>query len=268
MFCRGYANLRSIVYSSPKGIAITGVGFYDDPDGGDWIAPSNFTARWDDAGYNYPTHDQIGVLRQHPINGRYGFPFHEACWSLLEKSCSPEPIPYKALFEVCRSLPFPSEGTTISWGHDFGGLVLVDSQDRYPWEDRFVERDGHSALYITARNDPYHVPEIQQHPYEDPQAPPAISSSDPVTTVANCFSALPEEICITIASNLPTMDALNARRASRSFLSIFYSQQFWASRFETNADRSWIFESQEWGKAHDWIWLYRRTNKAHRTRGM
>lgn len=268
LFCRGYANVRSIVYSSPEGIAITGVGLYDDPNGGDWTAPSNPTARWDDAGYGHPAHDQIGVLRLNPRNGRYGFPFHEACWSLLEKSYLPEPIPYKALFEVCRSLPFPSQGFTINWGHDFEGLVLLDNQDRYPWEDRFVEVDGHSELYITAKNDPYHVPEIQQLLYEKPLHPPPISYSSLVTTVADRFSPLPKEICIMIASNLSTTDALNARRASRSFISILYSQQFWASRFMTDADRSWLFESREGAKAQDWRWIYRRTNKANRTRGM
>ncbi|KUJ14064.1 F-box domain-containing protein [Mollisia scopiformis] len=257
-----------ILYSSRERIAITGVGLYNDPDGGDWIAPLNFAARWDDAGYNSPTHDQIGVIRQHPVNDRYGFPFHEACWSLLEKAHSPESIPCKALFEVCRSLPFPSEGTGLSWGHDFEGLVLVDNQDRYSWEDRFVDRSGDWALFLGARNDPYHVPEIQQLPDEYFQAPPAISSFRPVTTVVDCFAALPEEIRIAIASNLPTVDALNTRRASRSFLSIFYNQQFWASRFRANADRSWLFESQEWGNAHEWRWLYRLTNKSHRTRGM
>ncbi|TAQ85518.1 hypothetical protein B7494_g6174 [Chlorociboria aeruginascens] len=227
-----------IVYSCRECIAVTGVGLYNDPDAGDWIAPLNFTARWDDAGYNPPTRDQIGVIRQHPVNGRYGFPFHEACWSLLEKAHSPEPVPCEALFEICRSLPFPSEGSGLSWGHDFEGLVLVDNQDRYPWEDRFVDRDSHWALSLGARNDPYHVPEIQQLPREDFQAPPAISFSGQVTTVADCFAALPEEIRIVIASNLPTVDALNTRRASRSFLAIFYSQQFWAPRFRANADRT------------------------------
>ncbi|KAH9216177.1 hypothetical protein DL95DRAFT_498506 [Leptodontidium sp. 2 PMI_412] len=257
-----------ILYSSRECIAVTGVGIYDDPDGGDWIAPLNFTARWDDAEYNFPTLDPIGVIRQHPVNGQYGFPFHEACWSLLEKAHFPEPIPCKALFEICRSLPFPSEGTGLSWGHDFEGLLLVDNQDRYPWEDRFVDRDYYWELSLGAKNDPYHVPEIQQLPYKDFQAPPAISSSGPVTTVADCFAALPEEIRIAIASNMPTVDALNTRQASRSFLFIFYSQQFWASRFRANADRSWLFESQEWGNALDWRGLYRLTNKGHQTRGM
>ncbi|KAG4435231.1 hypothetical protein IFR05_009286 [Cadophora sp. M221] len=203
-----------ILYSSRDCTAVTGVGLYDDPDGGDWIAPLNFTARW------------------------------------TTRDTTPQLL------------------TRLDWGHDFEGLVLVDNQDRFPWEDRFVDRDGDWALFLGARNDPYHVPEIQQLPYEDSQAPPAISSSGPITTVSDCFAALPEEIRIVIASNLPTVDALNIRQASRSFLSIFYSQQFWASRFRANADRSWLFESQEWGRAHDWRWLYRLANKGHRTRGM
>ncbi|RDL38788.1 uncharacterized protein BP5553_03128 [Venustampulla echinocandica] len=192
-----------ILYSSRNGIAVTGVGLYTGTFD-NWIAPLDFTARWDDAGYNFPTRDQIGMIQQHPVTGRYGFPFHEACWSLLEKAYSPEPIPCKALFEICRSLPSPSKGTGLSWGHDSGGLILVDNQDRYPWEDRFVDterRGGDCAPGLAPRSDPYHVPEILQ------------------------------------------------------------------VLFRANADRSWLLESHDWAKEQDWRWLYRRTNKAHRTRG-
>jgi len=257
--------LRGIVYSSQGRIAVTGVGFYNDVNAGDWRAPLDFSGRWDEpdsACY------QIGVLRQRPIEGRYGFPFHESCWSLLEQAYSQESIPYKALYELCRSLPFPSLGTGLNWGHDFGGLLSVDNEDCYPWEDRFIDRDGGSAQYLTARYDPYFVPEIQQLPYEPSESPPAINYSGPVKTTADCFDLLPLEIRIAVASQLPTVDALNARQASRSFGTIFYSQQFWASRFKANADRSWLFEAREWVAQCDWRWLYRRTNKAYLIDGM
>ncbi|KAF2970831.1 hypothetical protein GQX73_g2783 [Xylaria multiplex] len=254
-----WVNQFRILYSSREIIAVTGVGIYDDPDG-DWVAPLDFSARWDD---ELPATDEIGVLRQPPVDGRYGFPLHEACWSLLEKAYSPEPVPRETLFRVYSSLPFPSLGRGLSWGDSHGGLVFIDN-NRYPWEDRYIDRALDSVL-PAARYDPYHVPEILQLRYEEPQVP---AVSGPLQHTADCFSKLPREVIILISLYLPTIDALNVRRASGSFLLIFYSRQFWASRFETNADRSWLFESWEWDKTCDRRWLYHRTNKAHRTEGI
>ncbi|GAB0144114.1 hypothetical protein EsHS_00004603 [Epichloe bromicola] len=257
-----------ILYTSQGGIAVTGIGIYNDPDYGDWIAPLDFDARWDDAGYGFPLSDYIGVLRQGPRDGRYGYLIHASCWSLLDILYSLESIPLRALFNVCKSLPFPSEGTGLSWGHSFGGLVMVNERDHYPWEDRFVDRDGDSSQCEAARHDPYHVPEIQLLPLESPKYPEFAMLPQPQLLVANSFSALPPEICVEIASYLPTVDALNARQVSRSFGSIFYSNRFWASRFQKDADRSWLFESREWDKASEWRWLYHRTNAVHRDNGM
>lgn len=76
-----------------------------------------------------------------PINKRHGFIFHEACWSLLEKTYHPQAVPYSRLYEVCKSMPLAFRGATISWGHDFGGLVRQNNENHYPWEDRVFGRD-------------------------------------------------------------------------------------------------------------------------------
>ncbi|KAH6621152.1 hypothetical protein B0J18DRAFT_457717 [Chaetomium sp. MPI-SDFR-AT-0129] len=92
---------------------------------------------------------------------------------------------------------------------------------------------------------------------------PACSSKEP-----DGLALLPEELCIAIATFLPTADALRARLASRAFWPVFYSQQFWASRFVPStplsiADRAWFFEAHHAQPPHgDWRWLYRRTSDA------
>lgn len=53
----------------------------------------------------------------------------------------------------------------VSWGHDYGRLVILKDEDRFPWEDRLAERDErHSNLehFLSAKEDPYDVPAIQQ----------------------------------------------------------------------------------------------------------
>ncbi|KAH9986270.1 hypothetical protein F4779DRAFT_305655 [Xylariaceae sp. FL0662B] len=241
-----WADLFRIFYSIEEQIAVTGVGFYNDAIAGRWVAPLDFGARWDTAESSV----QIGVFRQMPVNGRHGFPFHEACWSLLEKAYSPRPIPQRRLFEVCHSLPYSTRLDCLTWDHDFGGLISADN-DHYPWEDLFVDQE-----LAFARNNPYHVPEIQQLPYEAPTSP---DISEVVAKSADIFTKVPPEIIASISLHLSTTDYLNARLALPSFHPVFYNQQFWASRFLPNADRSWVFESQNWEKSCDWRWLYRRT---------
>ncbi|KAG8424320.1 hypothetical protein J3458_001123 [Metarhizium acridum] len=241
-----------------NGIAVTGVGVYNDPDAGDWIAPQDFNARWDDMGYDFPDTDCVGVLRQRPVNGRYGFPFHEACWSLLAMVYSPEAIPCRVLFQVYKSLPCPSSGTGLSWGHGFGELITVSNQDCYPWEDRFVDRDGDAAQCEAARFDPYHISGIRLLPLGAPRTPQVSRVSQPQNIVPNYFTALPREIYFQIASYLPTVDAFSARRAVRSFTPIFYNNRFWASRFRADADRCWLFESHQQSPSR---WGYSKQRK-------
>jgi hypothetical protein len=105
-------------------------------------------------------------------------------------------------------------------------------------------------------SNPYVVPEIQQLADEIPTSPDVCKT---MSNSADIFADVPLEIINSISLYLPTNDYLNARLASRSFYSVFYVQQFWASKFLPYADRSWVFESQYWGMTCNWLWLYRRT---------
>jgi hypothetical protein len=100
------------------------------------------------------------------------------------------------------------------------------------------------------------VLEIQQIPSETRLTPPV---STIVPSGNDTFANMPLEIITYIALHLSAEDYLNARLASGSFHPIFHQKQFWASRFLPNADRSWVFESQDWGSDCDPLWLYRRT---------
>lgn len=204
-------------------------------------------------------------MKQHATHGRHGFVFHEACWSLLQHVYNPEAIPLARLLEVCKSLPFPLQASGVSWGHDYGGLVFLDYENSYPWEDRLIERDEVSITCQRARENPYDVPEIQRLLKERSQSPPRgkeLSSSGSITEREDCFVGLPWEIREEMAVYLSSADVLSLRRASRAFVHIFSSQHFWASRFKANADRAFFFETQNSQERRDWRSLYRRTNDA------
>ena len=209
-------------------------------------------------------------MLQAPVDGRYGFVFHEACWALLEEFYHPEAVPSARLLEVCKSLPYPIEGSGISWGHDFGGLHYIDDQDRYPWEDRvFLQnRDPRTPPHQSARENPFDMPEIRQLLRETPQSPPDGNELDCLersTSRNGFFTRLPPEICSIVAAHLSTPDVFNLRQASKDFLFAFSSQQFWASRFKPNGSRSWLFETRDGNKPKDWRWLYHCTNDSHIT---
>ncbi|KAH8680701.1 hypothetical protein BX600DRAFT_2895 [Xylariales sp. PMI_506] len=77
------------LFPGPTGIVLTGVGLYDDPGRGAFIAPVDRNSRWDDLGYDSPEEDQFGAMNQGEVNGRHGlFPWEtvlrtESIWSLI-----------------------------------------------------------------------------------------------------------------------------------------------------------------------------------------
>jgi hypothetical protein len=175
----------------------------------------------------------------------------------------------ETLLAVCRSLPFRNRVIGYTWGHDFGGLYFQNTT-HCPWERIFTRRPNDSAIHQIAAMDPYSIPEISELPLREPAIPPPSYTGrlSPSEQALDPFVLLPPELTRQVALHLPTADALNARLASRSFLSIFDCHQFWASRFQAGAERSWLFESKHWDKSCKWQWLYHLTNKSHSTPGM
>ncbi|KAG9250973.1 F-box domain-containing protein [Emericellopsis atlantica] len=154
--------------------------------------------------------------------------------SLLEQACSPKQIPHRRLFKVYRSLTYSNRMGCVTWDHGFGGLFS---------EYLFVDQE-----LTFASSNPFHMPEIQQLLHESPTS---LDISRMISTGTNIFAHFPLEIITSISLHLPTSDYLSARLALRSF--------YPASRFLPGAERSWVFKSQDWDVACDWLWLYRRT---------
>jgi hypothetical protein len=260
------ADIAAVYYNPAEGTVLTGVGLYNDPYSGAYIAPRDRAIRWNDAGYNRPLEDQFGVLKQNAVNGRHGFIFHEACWSLLEEASRPAAVPLARLYHVCASLPLPIEFDGVSWGHDYAGAAVANNETHFPWEDRFEGREFPGPDPVITAN-PYQVTIVDQILAEDPEDPPVPGHTSAISLPAassgsDCFATLPGELCAEIAMCLPTADVLNTRLASRAFWPVFHSQQFWASRFTLESpDRPWLFEARPCGGSpRDWRWLYRRTN--------
>ncbi|KAH6624073.1 hypothetical protein B0J18DRAFT_427196 [Chaetomium sp. MPI-SDFR-AT-0129] len=295
------------VYTTPeKYIQLTGVGRNAEIQIYQYIAPPNPSARWDDPGYGNPEADEFGVMTQGPRNGRHGYVFHDACWYLLEKAFAPGDVPLSRVMDVCASIPMEMVGHRMYWGHDYGGMTVLRKENTFPWETPIVDLGDDEDLWAengyfvdpraTAEVDEIVRGKTQEPPAAPPSLVPAVTLSqrngndsnnsgddnDDSTdlnhkestghTDGDPFMTLPQELCSAIASYLPTRDALNVRLASRSFWHIYYSQQFWASRFAEAGERSWFYEVRErhgqrpWEA--DWRWIYRRTGYTRLSPGL
>ncbi len=250
------------VCSTANGLILTGLGIFDDLDTSVFHAPLDTNNRSSDADFEPGDDNAISVLLERPFQGRYGFVFHDACWSLLQEAAKPASVSLQRIFDVCASLPVPRSGRYLSWGHDFGGTVVVDDMLRFPWEER--ERLQNVLLgHPVFPKDPYPAPEVDFLLAEEPLQPPAWRPTAPPAPGGlgvDCLQSLPGELCSAIAVLLPTPDLLRARLASRAFWPIFYSQQFWASRFHAHGDRAWFLEARD-RPPTDWRALYRQTNR-------
>ncbi|KAF7561546.1 hypothetical protein G7046_g2595 [Stylonectria norvegica] len=262
---------------------VSGVGLYRDPEFEEdsWVAPVSYDVRWYDPDRGSPvtaSDTTIGVMWQGPSQGRHGFPFHEACWELLEAVHTPEPIPLRALYDLCRSLPLKPGGESLRWHHDFGGIVPLALWGPYPWLDDPMLLAGSSdedsvdgdspvdtPLYSSASACPNEVPDFQKLLLQVPDCPSGTLFDRRQDRSGDPFDILPEEVCSEIAAYLPNPDFFNARLASRAFWPIFHSQQFWASRFKKGGELDWLGEAPTWTYINppQWARLYRAVTTAY-----
>ena len=140
---------------------------------------------------------ELAVMRQTSASGRHGFGFHEACRSLFQVVYHPEQVPLTHFLRTCKPLLFPLRSTGVIWGHEYGGLVLLDNDSHCPWEDQLIERDEDSPIPQHARDDPYDAPKIQQLLKVPAQSPPSReirSCSVLISGEGDYFMRLPCEI--------------------------------------------------------------------------
>ncbi|KAM0666654.1 hypothetical protein ACQRIU_004509 [Beauveria bassiana] len=259
-----WLNQFRILYSNNGVVSISGVGYHTNLIIDRWVAPPGYYSRWDDVGYDWPDHHRVGVLRQAPIEGRWGVVFHVACWALLDAAVGP--VPLARLLDLCKSFPIINSKYSSIWGPFLGGPVHPDDDLCVQVSDTDIEHHKLCVIRV-ARHNPFHVPElddlvIERDEHLTPVVFPRAQTSDP-------FARLPLELVMAIAKLLPTRDLLHLRLASSSYTPVFEEQHFWASRFRPGGERCWLFESQYWDTAAtDWRRLYRLTSPTHRSQSM
>ncbi|KAL9100090.1 MAG: hypothetical protein Q9163_004498 [Psora crenata] len=264
--------IRTAVFTSPpdpREPKVSGVGINDDPQGGFYVVPSSYYARWDDERDRFTATEELPLMRQSPWEGRHGFILHAACYTLLKEFFGSKGVPVARILEVCKSLPCQYYG--LSWGHDYGGIVCADQEYQYPWEDKYLEGTEQPDP-ANQRADPWNIPELkgllEGAQLGLPKKHRVFSNKSALIggrVSNNYFTKLPVEILEWIMTYLTIDDVRNFVQTSKS-LAIFVpsslGQSFWASRFQKSFELDFIFETQGYRDRLDWRALYYGVMKA------
>ncbi|KAK0617013.1 hypothetical protein B0T14DRAFT_255626 [Immersiella caudata] len=229
-----------------------------------------------------PTDDDSPDVADHPDGPVIpNYLVHGACWKVLEHIYAPDPVPYKRLWEVCRSLT-RFDRRVPYWGHDYGGLpTYLPPGEKYPWHNK--RRRDFTGLGNVPEHDPmnrdietemtaiwFAFSNRKAQPPPPSKAPP----QPPSAVTSDCFSRLPSEIRLEIVLLLNGSDLLSLRLASRSFWFAFHEKSFWMSHFLfLGGERECLFKSMAMSedRVHadrDWRSLYWRTDDSWLSPGL
>ncbi|KAM3455409.1 hypothetical protein MY3296_002389 [Beauveria thailandica] len=194
---------------------------------------------------------EIPVMGQPAVDGSHGFVLHDACWRLLQKAGGATAISNNRLVEVCQSLPIPLWFNGLTWGHDYGGRLKLDTEVWYPWKEIFEAHELEELERLGSLEDPFRGSDLK--PVLNGRLSASNTSKDDASNFTapleargrgDCFSRLPWELREMILIYLETKDALNLRQSSWSFQFLFSSLRFWRSRFEPDCEKGFVFEAR------------------------
>ncbi|KAF5714618.1 hypothetical protein FMUND_7335 [Fusarium mundagurra] len=211
---------------------------------GNWNDPrtSNFVPVDPNARYDGRQTDDDGFPIEHveisivnllhpdpPPDWRWGFLFHDACWSLLNFE---QKVDLGDLFRLCVSTPIGPD-LLLNFGHDYGEAASMNYEGGI--EVLVSEFKGPRDVAETLRTNPFEIPALkkaisfaarmQQDAFQSVLDRSGLSADKDV------FNFFPPEILDKIVTFLPSPDVHSLRLASRVFATLSLSERFWISRF-------------------------------------
>lgn len=222
--------LTLLVYRKGADAFVSGVAQYHDHPF--WIVPVDPNLRWDTVLDPNGLVD-IPVMSQPAVDGIHGFVLHDACWCLLQTAGGASAFSKERLVEVCQSLPFTVWFNGVSWGHDYGGRLKLDTKVWYPWKETFRALEYEKLERLGFLEDPFRGSDLKLAP--NGRFPASHASKDDASNFnasleprgrGDCFSRLPWELREMILIHLETKDALNLRQSSWSFQFLFQASVF------------------------------------------
>ncbi|CVK84857.1 uncharacterized protein FMAN_01783 [Fusarium mangiferae] len=208
------------------------------------IVPVNPNARYDDRQVDddgFPIEDDdehepdveisiVNIIHPNPPpEWRWGFLFHDVCWSLLNFE---EKVDLGDLFRLCASTPIGPD-VLLNFGHDYGGVAAQDyegSIEVLVSLFRKAEKMGEMP-----RANPFEIPALKKainfSARMQQDAFQSILDRSTLSADKDVFNYFPPEILENIVTFLPSPDVHSLRLASRVFATLSLSERFWVSRF-------------------------------------
>ncbi|KAG5744842.1 hypothetical protein H9Q69_012585 [Fusarium xylarioides] len=188
--------------------------------------------RTDDDGF--PIEDvEISIINlfhpNPPPEWRWGFLFHDACWSLLNFE---QKVDLGDLFRLCVSTPIGPD-MLLNFGHDYGNIASMN----YEGGIDVLVSDLKSPNYGSdmLRANPFEIPALRKSinfaARMQQDAFQSILDRSTLSADKDVFNYFPPEILERIVMFLPSPDVHSLRLASRVFATLSLSERFWASRF-------------------------------------
>jgi hypothetical protein len=145
----------------------------------------------------------------------FGFPFHEACWGVMDKLWAIDDRNLQDLLRVSRSFMVQvAHYTLLNWGHDYSGFAyyLTNKDEEIPGDmgGSIIWMHFETQRHSSHKHNPQDCSELQRifrqasNAVATIAAPPVISNRSPAHKAeshaiqrdgpGSCFSALPPEL--------------------------------------------------------------------------
>lgn len=187
---------------------------------------------------------ELSVMSLKPENGMQGFVFHDACWELFKIASQPFTPSLGRLYRVCESLPHQISNAGLNWGHEYGGILQANEDGMCSFIEYFEWADIADQHRLGVKHNTLQTLNPDSVPFD---AIPQTCFGTRQTKTGNHldgFTRLPVELLQLILLLLPTQEALNLRLVSRAFPDMFSNVAFWASRFEPDSEKGFVFEAR------------------------
>ncbi|RKK13278.1 hypothetical protein BFJ66_g3531 [Fusarium oxysporum f. sp. cepae] len=188
----------------------------------------------------------------------WGYPFHAACWKILNTFGTVDQKDLQSILNLCHSAP--KQLGMLNWGHDYRGQACHRLHVA-PGEENFLtwsyRRDPNA--------NPYSIVELTQ--IFDKLASNTFNNfteSEPLPklhrfTVCDPFLRLPADILLELANHLTLSEVTLMKRSSRAFTNLVLPSRFWKNRFRLGREFDCIFEAKK-HTGGNWESIYRATN--------
>ncbi|ENH65750.1 hypothetical protein FOPG_14422 [Fusarium oxysporum f. sp. conglutinans race 2 54008] len=188
----------------------------------------------------------------------WGYPFHAACWKILNTFGTVDQKDLQSILNLCHSAP--KQLGMLNWGHDYRGQACHRLHVA-PGEENFLtwsyRRDPDA--------NPYSIVELTQ--IFDKLASNTFNNfteSEPLPklhrfTVRDPFLRLPADILLELANHLTLTEVTLMKRSSRAFTNLVLPSRFWKNRFRLGREFDCIFEAKK-HTGGNWESIYRATN--------